>query len=109
MNYVEIIARQEELETELQALQAERVSAAQLHETLEVGFDVDDLNMRLSLDYVGKENRILRIERDGKEIFLSVEDFNRLGGFLQKYNDAIFSYMSEANKEDKDEEGEEDA
>mgnify|MGYP003637964811 CR=1 FL=1 len=105
MNYVEIIARQEELQTELNALQAERVASAQSHTNINTGVKLTSgLNMNLDLNYAGHDAQIISLHHDDEPIgtYLSVEDYNEISQFLSKYNDAIFSYMSEITKTDDD-------
>lgn len=103
MNYVEIIERQEELQKEMQELQEERVKIAQSHMSFKHQIKINDkLDIYLDLDYDKKDERILSIATDTDAIHLSVEDYNHISAFLQKYNDAIFSYMSEITKEDED-------
>jgi hypothetical protein len=105
MNYVEIIARQEELQTELNALQAERVASAQSHTTINTGTKLTSgLELVLDLNYDHHDAQIISLHHDDEPVdtYLSVEDYNEISQFLSKYNDAIFSYMSEITKTDDD-------
>ena len=114
MNYVEIVARQSELEAEmmerqeeLQKLQQERIAVAQQHEDLQAsqvlssGDSVD-----ISLQYGGGDSNIFCYNQDGKTVVFSPEDYNEMSQFFSKYNDAIFSYMSEISKPSDSEEEE---
>lgn len=107
MNYVEIVERQEELQTEMNELQGARIESAQSHTSLATDTMAGNVNCVLSLDYDSMDPMILKLATDNGVVSLSVEDFNAVGAFLQKYNDAIFSYMSELNKPDEDETKEE--
>ena len=105
MNYVEIIARQEELQTELNALQAERVASAQSHTNITTSTTLSGgLKLTLNLDYDEQDGLIIALgdEDEPVDTYLSVEDYNEISQFLSKYNDAIFSYMSEITKTDDD-------
>ena len=103
MNYVEIIARQEELQNELNELQQTRIEAAQSHTSLVTDHTVGDLEIGLDLNYDDMDAQVLTLkDRCGDILMLDVEQFNEIGMFLQKYNDAIFSYMSELKKVDED-------
>jgi hypothetical protein len=112
MNYIEIIARQEALQIELNALQAERVASAQSHENiLESIYLTSGTKLTIDLDYNMRSDQVIILSEDeeeggdhtsGEDIFLSVEDYNEISQFLSKYNDAIFSYMSEITKTDDD-------
>lgn len=101
MNYVEIVARQEELQTELQELQQARIKCAQDHEDV-VAAHAGNVSIELTLKYDEKNSDIIYLNKDGGEVRLSVEDFNEINQFLGKYNDAIFSYMSEITKVEED-------
>tara|TARA_R110000824_G_scaffold198546_4_gene382564 strand:+ start:298 stop:660 length:363 start_codon:yes stop_codon:yes gene_type:complete len=114
MNYVEIIARQEELQTELNALQAERIASAQSHTSIKTSTMLTSgTELTLDLDYDSRyqDDQIIMLDdapesggdrTAGETIYLSVEDYNEISQFLSKYNDAIFSYMSEITKTDDD-------
>jgi phage terminase large subunit-like protein len=98
MNYVEIIARQQELQKELQDLQEARIACAQAHEDVVTEIHDGDLTVGLTIEYDNDDTRIISVEKDGEAVHLSVEDFNKVNTFLGMYNDAIFSYMSEKAK-----------
>tara|TARA_R110002153_G_scaffold1367_4_gene7049 strand:- start:137 stop:463 length:327 start_codon:yes stop_codon:yes gene_type:complete len=102
MNYVEIIARQEELQIELNALQAERVASAQSHTSIATETHGDGVTVGLTLDYKDLSEKVINVTTGGQTVLLSVEDYNMISQFLSKYNDAIFSYMSEITKTDDD-------
>lgn len=95
MNYVEIIARQEEIQAELVTLQEQRIASAQGHESFNTESEVDGTTVALSLDYDGRSDKIITVSAGDQSVSLSVEDYNMVSQFLSKYNDAIFSYMSE--------------
>ena len=102
MNYVELIKRQEVLQTELNELQAKRTELAQSHTSLVTDTVAGDVEIVLSLNYDTKDLKILKLATDNGVVSMTVEEFNQVGLFLQKYNDAIFSYISEINKEDEE-------
>ena len=102
MNYVDIIARQSELEVEMQELQAARIAAAQSHENIFAKEDIsDNVSVELDINYDNMDASIINIDDHAMEaaLFLTVEQFNKINQFLGKYNDAIFSYMSELTKQ----------
>jgi len=104
MNYVDIIARQEELEVEMKELQAARIAAAQAHEDIIVSESIGNgASVELHIDYGTKDSDIIVLNKDDG-ICLTVEQFNKINQFLGKYNDAIFSYMSEITKTEEVEE-----
>jgi len=106
MNYVDIIARQEELEVEMKELQAARIAAAQAHENVIVSESIGNgTSVELAIDYENMDSDIISLHEDKSfSICLTVEQFNKINQFLGKYNDAIFSYMSEITKTTKTEE-----
>ena len=106
MNYVEIIARQEELQIELNELQEARIKCAQSHEDITVELELgESITVELTMDYDSRSLGIITLTdtREGDIVLLSVDQFNKINQFLGKYNDAIFSYMSEITKVDTDE------
>ena len=106
MNYVEIIARQEELQIELNELQEARIKCAQSHEDVTAELDLGEgITVELTLDYDFRSLDIICLTdtSDNDMVLLSVDQFNKINQFLGKYNDAIFSYMSEITKVDADE------
>ena len=102
MNYVEIVARQEELQTELQELQQARIKCAQSHEDVHADHEGKSISVGLDLNYESKATEIITLKKGDDYVSLSVEDFNEINQFLGKYNDAIFSYMSEITKVEED-------
>ena len=57
------------------------------------------------MDYDSRSLYIISLTdtSDDDTVILSVDQFNKINQFLGKYNDAIFSYMSEITKVDADE------
>ncbi len=111
MNYIEIITKQEALAAQMEANKAEfdeltkaRIAVAQSHISLEAEHKVGDLEIELDLDYDERGEHILSLLRGDNHINLTVTEFNGISAFLGKYNDAIFSYMSEITKKVEDEE-----
>ena len=109
MNYIEIVARQEELQKEMLELQEARVASAQAHEDIQAEFATEEgVNVKLTMNYGSGDSDILMLDNYNefdKAIHLTVGDFNEISQFLGKYNDAIFSYMSELDKEKADTDG----
>lgn len=113
MNYVEIVARQTELEAEmmasneeLQDLQRARIACAQANEDLSITHE-GAVTVALTLDYSSDNKEIVAVTKGDSTINLTVEDFNEINMFLNPYNDAIFSYMSNITKEEEDDADEE--
>ncbi len=101
MNYLEIIKRTEELETELQDLHKARIESAQSHSDLHVSIDLETgISVDLDLDYSELERDVVTIKQGDAIVSLTPGDFTEMGMELQKYNDAIFSYMSEIEKQE---------
>lgn len=111
MNYVEIVDRQSVLEAEmmerqeeLQKLQQERIACAKKHEDLHTSFALTSGGVvDLDLDYKSEDARIFTLTVEGESVYFSPEDYNEMSNFFSKYNDAIFSYMSEIRKVEEDE------
>lgn len=104
MNYIEIVARQDELTREMTELQSTRIKEAQenysdVNVTEDLG---DDLEVMLDLSADTGTVIGIAIKDEPTAIYLTVEQFNQIGTFLGKYNDAIFSYMSSQEKGDED-------
>ena len=114
MTYVEIVARQSVVEAEmmerqeeLQKLQQERIAVAQAHEDLIVTHELTSgKRVQIDLEYATGDARIFTISEDLGDnvvnISFSAEDYNEMSQFFSKYNDAIFSYMTEITKDDED-------
>lgn len=110
MNYIEIVERQSVIEAEmmerqeeLQALQQQRIAVAQAHEDLHVDHTLTSgSTVGIDLNYKGAETSIFTLNdgRNDSYASFSAEDYNEMSQFFSKYNDAIFSYMSEITKED---------
>ena len=110
MNYVEIVNRQSVLEAEmmgrqeeLQSLQQQRIACAQKHEDLATDLDLTSGgSVGLDLNYDSKESNIFTMRFGYDFVSFSPEDYNEMSNFFSKYNDAIFSYMSEIRKVEED-------
>lgn len=114
MNYIEIVDRQSVVEAEmmerqeeLQSLQQLRIAEAKKHEDLAVTHKLTSgKEVRIDLNYTDgdDETNIFDIEDAGEECSLSFspEDYNEMSNFFSKYNDAIFSYMTEITKVEED-------
>ncbi len=114
MNYTEIITKQEALAAQMEASKAEfdeltkaRIAVAQTHTNLAAAHNVDGLEIDLTLDYNERDAEILTLTRGDECITLNVTEFNGISAFLGKYNDAIFSYMSEITKKEETDEASE--
>lgn len=106
MNYVEIIERQEVLQKELQELQEKRVKIAQEHNDMEIHETLsDEVSLDMVLSYDGSKTlRVVRLTQGGQTVTLEPEELNKTIMVAQKYNDVLFSYMSEITKKDDDDE-----
>lgn len=112
MNYVEIVARQSVVEAEmmerqeeLQKLQQERIAVAQAHEDLLVEHTLTSgSKVSIELGYDKGDENIFTLGDGNHTVEFSAEDYNEMSQFFSKYNDAIFSYMSEVTREDEVEE-----
>lgn len=112
MNYVEIVARQSVIEAEmmerqeeLQSLQQQRIAVAQAHEDLHVDHDLTSgAVVGIDLNYKNGDACIFSFrDTESERVTFSAEDYNEMSQFFSKYNDAIFSYMTETTKVDEDE------
>lgn len=103
MNYTEILDRQEELAKEMDALQQARIQCAKDHEPLAVTQTLTTgLEIQIDLNYRTADKDIFLLTNPGEDCGMSfgVEDYNEISQFFSKYNDAIFSYMSEITKDE---------
>ena len=106
MNYTEILARQEALAKEMDELQQARVQCAKNKESLSVDQTLTSgLEIQIDLDYSTGDKDIFLLTKTGDDTGMSftVEDYNEISQFFSKYNDAIFSYMSEITKDETEE------
>jgi uncharacterized membrane protein YfhO len=104
MNYIEILARQEELAKEMDELQQARVQCAKNKESLSTDQKLTSGKyIAIELAYNTGYRDIFTLEDgEGTTLTFTVEDYNEISQFFSKYNDAIFSYMSEITKDDAD-------
>ena len=110
MNYVELIARQTELQNtgmemqqELHELQKLKYEMSLEHNDLEITEDLgNSVGVSLNMTYLAKDHDIITIKVEDDEVTLTVEDFNKVGGFLQLHGEAIMSYMGEITKVEAD-------
>jgi hypothetical protein len=96
-----------ERQQELQELQQQRTAVSQQHENLSVNHTLTSgLEVQVDLDYSTTGSNIFLITNSGEDtgVTFSAEDYNEMSQFLSKYNDAIFSYMTETTKDEADEE-----
>lgn len=105
MNYVDIIARQTEMQDlgmlmqkESQELQDEKIEFAHSHTSLDATHRLTELQIDLALNYDKRDHAILTLTKDSVTMDITIDEFNGIGQFLQKHNDCIFSYMSEITK-----------
>jgi len=98
MNYVEIVAKQEELTKELNELQQARIASAQSHENITVSKDIGDLEASLFINYSEDDVEIV-LSSDSEAVNITVEQYNQINEFLGKYSDAVFSFYSHKEKE----------
>ena len=104
MNYTEILARQEELAKEMDELQQARVQCAKNKESLTVETTLTSgIQLHVDLDYATTSKEVFMFKLDGDTMYFGVEDYNEMSQFFSKYNDAIFSYMSEITKDETEE------
>lgn len=103
MNYVEIVAKQEELTKELNELQQARIASAQSHENIEVEKEIGDLVASLTVAYEN-DDVCIEIQQGLETVAITVEQYNQINEFLGKYSDAVFSFYSEKDAAEKVEE-----
>jgi hypothetical protein len=98
MNYVEIVAKQEELTKELNELQQARIASAQSHENIEVEKEIGDIVASLTVAYEN-DDVCIEIQQGESTVTISVEQYNQINEFLGKYSDAVFSFYSHKEAE----------
>lgn len=98
MNYVELVNKVESLSRELNQAQTDRIEAARSIPSLEIGEAISpEVDCRIEANGVDPLRiMIANNHEDGTTSFasLTVEEFNKIGMFLQKYNDAIYSLVN---------------